>query len=200
MQRLNRWIEEHGQFLFALAAVASIVAAVVAVLAYKADQEAEDEINKLNTALVEADSMLAEAKTQNEELGQDLDSLVAELENRPPPTPPPPMRYFLRLLTLSCERTEDTTGADEAYLEVNGRRVWAASMNDGQLRNVDEEIEFAGSVSVALYDADGSTFFDSDDYLGRTRITTAEADTGEKEHRFSRDGARYVLTYRVVGR
>ncbi len=154
----------------------------------------------MNTALVEADVLLAEAKTQNEELRHDIDSFVAQLQSKPPPDPPPPTRYFLRLLTLSCERTEDTTGADEAYLEVNGRRVWAASMNDGQHKKVDEEIEFTDSVSVALYDADGSTFFDSDDYLGQTRITTAEAGNGEKQQRFSRDGARYVLAYQVVNR
>jgi len=179
---------------------AAIVVAVIAVLGYTSDRKDRQALNdETSVALAGADSLAAEMAAEIDLVVSQLAALAADHQN-PRKEPTSPSRYYLRLISLSCERTEDSTGADEAYLKVNGRRVWASDMSDGDYEELDKEVRFAGSVSISLYDADGSSWFDSDDYLGRAYANTNDVGSGELQHRYSRDGARYVLTYQVVSR
>jgi hypothetical protein len=113
---------------------------------------------------------------------------------------PPQTRPRLRLIGLACERTEDWTGPDEAYLKVNDRRVWGpVDVNNGQfidLRTVGE-IPFRERARVDLYDQDAG-WLDRDDHLGATYARASDQGRGEREHRFAADGASYTLTYEVV--
>lgn len=110
--------------------------------------------------------------------------------------------HFLILVRLHCTKTEDTFGADEAYITANGRMVWGiVDMNDGDTRDLDgvvEPIRFRNSVSVELWDND-TGIFDSDDRLG-TNIITYDPATVDQELqvKFTDDDANYQLTYIVT--
>lgn len=107
----------------------------------------------------------------------------------------------LKLISLFCETTEDSTGPDEAYLTVNGRRVWGPeSINDHETRGLDGvgEVEFTTSAQIKLYDEDSGIFgVDNDDDLGTIDAKSDMAGQGEKRERFTRDGANYTLTFEV---
>ncbi|HEY9672153.1 MAG TPA: hypothetical protein V6D11_11955 [Waterburya sp.] len=106
----------------------------------------------------------------------------------------------LKLISLYCETTEDNTGADEAYLLVNGRQVGGVnSINDRQSRDLTyiEPIAFTTSAEIRLYDQDTGVF-DKDDFLGSLTATSAQAGRGEYRGRFNRDGADYTLTWEVL--
>lgn len=103
----------------------------------------------------------------------------------------------VRLDRLECEKTEDSTGADEAYLNFNNERVFGpVSINDGQTVNVGVTKAFARKARVELFDADSP---DEDDSLGSIEIRElsrglrSEKFTGD----FTGDGARYTLFYEV---
>lgn len=107
----------------------------------------------------------------------------------------------LRLIDLKCNETEDSTGADEAYLRVRGREIWKSSMNDGDsedLTHLDpDDHRFTSTIKLELLDED-SGIFDSDDHLGSVTIKATDAGKGERTHTFRGDGANYTLTYEVV--
>jgi hypothetical protein len=76
---------------------------------------------------------------------------------------------FLKLLALECHNTEDNTGPDEAYLRINGRRVWRGKINDGETRDLSDvnRTEFVDNCRIDLYDKDfGLGGLDPDDHLG----------------------------------
>lgn len=98
--------------------------------------------------------------------------------------------------TLSCQRTEDNTGADEAYLTYNGERIFGPTrINDGQSRNINVFRRLNGQGSVSLHDEDSP---DPDDFLGSWTVSQTEADQGDRVATFSRDGARYTMIYSVL--
>ena len=105
----------------------------------------------------------------------------------------------LKLLELRCTETEDV-GKDEAYLTVDGKKVWATNgISSGEtvsLRSV-AAIDFAKKAEVALWDED-TGLFDSDDNLGKFTVTEKLAGQDEQEHRFQQDGADYLLIYKVL--
>jgi hypothetical protein len=106
----------------------------------------------------------------------------------------------LRLISLYCEKTEDTTGADEAYLVVNGRQVGGVnSINDREARDLTyiDPIAFTSSAKIRLYDQDTGVF-DKDDFLGELTATAAQTGQGEQRGRLRRDGADYTLTWEVL--
>jgi len=113
---------------------------------------------------------------------------------------PTPSRPRLRLVQLTCDRTEDWAGGDETYLQVNGQRVWGpTSMNNGQSADLRilTPIAFSQRARVDLYDQDLG-WPDRDDHLGATYARSTELGRGEREHRFTSDGARYTLVYEVM--
>ena len=101
----------------------------------------------------------------------------------------------VRLVRLECHNTEDSTGADEAYLNYNGNRVFGIKkINDGQSRNIGVVKSLSGTATVSLYDEDWP---DGDDFLGSIIIRADERGTGLRSQNFTRDGAFYTLFYRV---
>ncbi len=107
----------------------------------------------------------------------------------------------LRLISLVCHTTEDSTGADETYLLLNGQRVWGPqSMNDGDPASLNglPQYPFQQSVRIELYDQDAGGWIDKDDHLGTIYARAFEAGKGEQTREFTGDGAHYTLTYLVL--
>jgi hypothetical protein len=106
----------------------------------------------------------------------------------------------LKLITLHCHATEDSTGPDEAYLLVNGRRVLGPrSINDGQsvdLRGL-SPIWVNTYARLDLYDQDAG-WFDSDDHLGEASVYASMVGKGTQLAKFTKDGANYTLFYEVI--
>ena len=114
---------------------------------------------------------------------------------------------LLHLATLTVFVTEDS-GEDEAYLVVNGRKVWQGTMGSGGLCGgiaactaSSQEvtlshlgpIPFYDNGEVVLKEEDGP--FDGDDFLGRSFISADESEGELHEVWFTGDGAQYKLTY-----
>lgn len=113
-------------------------------------------------------------------------------------------KYKLQLTGIVCHDTEDWTGADEPYLNVDGRRVWTAgSMNNGDVQDlrIVPPITFITSTQIKLYDADIGSFFDRDDYLGTVTVNSSQAGVNgagkDNIGYFRKDGAKYDLYYSV---
>jgi hypothetical protein len=105
------------------------------------------------------------------------------------------MAIETRLVRLACQQTEDSTGADEAYLTYNGERVFGPrSINDGQSLNLGIVRPLSGQAQVALFDEDSP---DADDFLGSITVSTSELNQGLRNQGFTGDGANYTLFYRV---
>jgi len=104
----------------------------------------------------------------------------------------------LKLKSLYCQTTEDSSGPDEAYLLVNGQQVWGdQSINDREGRPINKEVDFSTSAEIKLYDRDTGVF-DKDDHLGTVTVSQALAGKGEQQGKFTLDGANYTLYYEVV--
>jgi hypothetical protein len=102
----------------------------------------------------------------------------------------------LKIKTLFCQVPEDN-GADEAYLVVDGQKIWGHQTIDvGQGLPVNKEVKFVNSVDIKLFDKDGP--IDKDDYLGTITVTKALKGKGEQKGKFTEDGANYTLFYQVV--
>jgi hypothetical protein len=101
---------------------------------------------------------------------------------------------FLKLIALECHDTEDNTGADEAYIRVNGRRVWKERINDGRSKDLAgvERIEFVDNCRIDLYDEDVGTFLDPDDHLGTAYVWARQVDQGMQHIPFN--GSRWGYT------
>jgi subtilisin family serine protease len=115
-------------------------------------------------------------------------------------TDPVQRRPRLRLLSLECFSTEDWTGPDEAYLTVNGERIWGPStVSPGELRTLSSvpPIRFRRRARIDLYDQDAG-WPDEDDHLGAHYVWASQAEHGEQQQIFNGDGARYRLSYEVV--
>ena len=106
------------------------------------------------------------------------------------------------LQSLSCQTTEDTTGADECRLEIYAdgelEHALRADLNDGLDWSLETTVLFESEVAVRLFDEDGPLPGDGDDALGIVSIPAAE--TADAVGVFDQDGADYQLTYTVVDR
>jgi hypothetical protein len=108
----------------------------------------------------------------------------------------------LRLISLFCAKTEDNTGADEPYLNVNGIRVWGAEspgLNDQETADLSAVpvIPFNTRARIELFDDDPGGA-DDDDLLGRFYAGGMQRGQGELEYKFTEDDADYTLTYEVT--
>ncbi len=111
--------------------------------------------------------------------------------------------YTLHLLSLTCIETEDWTGADSAYLKINGAIIWGPEqMNNDDMRNLSEcsAISFNTNLRIELYDQDTGILGDSDDHIGGIEITGSLAGKGNQENTISGDGAKYIISYRIEKR
>lgn len=110
-------------------------------------------------------------------------------------------RYRLTLKELRCQRTEDTTGPDEAFLKVAGEVFWGpVEINDGQVRSIDRSVDFKDHIQIDLFDEDVNRqtpfgLIDPHDYLGTAVIGAGK--TGEGQAYFTEDDAVYILRYTV---
>lgn len=106
---------------------------------------------------------------------------------------------ILRLKTLECKVTEDNTGADEAYLRVDGRKVWGPkSMNTNDTKTINKDFNFTTNINITLYDEDVGGPIDPDDNLGTVVARADQAGTGEQQGSFTQHRASYVLYYEVT--
>jgi hypothetical protein len=105
-----------------------------------------------------------------------------------------------RLLALTCEETEDWTGADETLIKVYGTRYteYYRPMNNGETWDINIDVEFSDRARVEVWDKDLGHWPDPDDLLGIHFINRVQAGQGQKSATFNADGASYVLTYEVV--
>jgi len=102
------------------------------------------------------------------------------------------------LISLECNDAQERT--DEVYLMVNDRQVWGPrDMVTGQLRPVDQSVNFANVLRVELWERDRS----HSDCFGTLRPDLAAIEPGgQLSHVFRRDrgivgDARYTLAYRI---
>jgi hypothetical protein len=94
------------------------------------------------------------------------------------------MPAYVKLQRIFCRRTEDTLN-DEAYLRLNGTKVWGpVSVDDDSTTEINLLVEFAGQATV--------------DFLGRHVVTELEAGMGDRHVRYTGDDADYTLFYKVA--
>ncbi|BBM86592.1 hypothetical protein [Candidatus Uabimicrobium amorphum] len=104
----------------------------------------------------------------------------------------------LHLVSIKCIETEDFTGADDAYIVINGNTVWQRKMNNGQQRSINiAPIKFSKSITVELYDEDSGPW-DDDDCLGSQIVRdSAKGMEDPLELHYTEDGANYIIYYKV---
>ncbi len=98
---------------------------------------------------------------------------------------------------LTCQTTEDWTGADECRLEVKIDNLPflplpVVSLNNGEFHDFDVDFVFLSRAEARLFDED-SGILDSDDLLG-----SATLKPGKSPAKFTGDGADYTLTYDIT--
>jgi hypothetical protein len=118
----------------------------------------------------------------------------------PPPSPPPgpaKPKYRIFIDLLIAYQTEDSF-EDEAYINVNGSRVWGPhSINALQAQHPNVSVDVTGGMWVTLYDDDWP---DSDDWLGDD-VPSLPSAVGAMTYdslRFTHDGADYLMPVRVL--
>lgn len=111
----------------------------------------------------------------------------------------------LTLKNLYCIETEDSTGADEPYLRVNGSKKWSSnSLNTGEDVDLFDrngnplQINFSAQAVISLFDSDGNHWYDRDDFLGSWTVTNQDIGRGDQLAFFYLDGANYQLAYEVT--
>jgi hypothetical protein len=121
-------------------------------------------------------------------------------DDPPPPTPPAPPqpKYRLTIDTLRAYETEDSF-TDEAYIDVKGTTVWGPNdVTALQMEYPNVVRDVTGPIWISLYDEDG--WFDGDDWLGDAYapLPSAVGATAYGSLSFTRDGANYVMSVRVL--
>lgn len=102
----------------------------------------------------------------------------------------------LKLKTLTCHETEDNWGSDDAYIRVNGQKVWGPKeMDDNQTRTLNKDVPFTTRADIDLFDEDDT---DPDDHLGVHVAWEKETGQGEQHADFHADDCNYRLIYEVV--
>lgn len=102
------------------------------------------------------------------------------------------MSDHLTLEWIRCVKTEDDGGADELRIELDGKTVWGASMDNGEVHRIYETFKVGNApVEITLVDGDNPPF-DNDDVLGRQTVGY-----GEGVLEFTRDEANYKLSYKL---
>jgi hypothetical protein len=115
----------------------------------------------------------------------------------------------LKFHTLKCHTPQDSTftdytviTTDEAYLVVNGKKVWGLkSMGVDDIEDLSHipPIEFRKRIRIDLYDKDvGGGPFSSTDHLGGLDVMDDQVGKGELIHEFTERGAHYSLRYEIV--
>ncbi len=100
----------------------------------------------------------------------------------------------LILKTLKCNKKQDSFGADDPYLCVDGKKIWGPikAVKDETLI-INENLQFRGHAVIQLWEKDIAP----DDLLGSHTVNKDEAGKGKLEADFTEEGADYVLVYEV---
>jgi hypothetical protein len=105
-------------------------------------------------------------------------------------------RYRVQLISLTCNRRQDTIGRDEPQLFVNGVSVYGPG-DIGKGETVDLRPRSAAFTSVAhmaLYEVDAG----SDDALGVVSAIAGQSGKGAQQGEFHLPNADYAITFQVV--
>ena len=116
----------------------------------------------------------------------------------------------LNLISLKCLVPQDRQSIqtnvelriyDEAYLVVDGERVWGVKrMTTNDVEDLSDlpSITFTDRVRLNMYDRDTSGGpFSSDDHLGGVDVTEDKVGKGVQYYDFTERGARYILKYEI---
>lgn len=119
-------------------------------------------------------------------------------------------RLYLYPIALTCHESEDSLGADEAYLKFNGTTRWGiTNINDGESKSLEDvpAIRFKKDrttgrqwVDIQLWDNDTGVFGDDDDWLGTVTVSTDDGVPPfdwNLQAEFHEDGANYTIVYQV---
>ena len=135
------------------------------------------------------------------------------------------MTYTVHLISLKCLISQEFEG-DEVYITLNGQRVWSVQgdyklhQTPSQVHHINEvdfvegrlllrdgwqpipEFEptdfiFTGQSGHGQFEVWDEDNFSSDDYFGKLPFSQSEVGRGNITGVAARDGAKYVLTYRV---
>jgi hypothetical protein len=120
-------------------------------------------------------------------------------EPPPPPGPPspPPPKYRLFIDSLRAYETEDGF-EDEAYIKVKGSTVWGPNdTTEFQMEYPNVVRDVTGPIWISLHDDDSPL---PDDWLGDAyaALPPYPGFTAYDNLWFTRDGANYVMTVRVL--
>ncbi len=104
----------------------------------------------------------------------------------------------LHLLDLESTDQEDDYGSDEAYLTVNGQKVWETDNFDPRdIRLVDFRFNFDEVVTVEAWEDDGG-LTGGDDHMGTWYMWAAETGQGVKTVQTQEQAGTWKLRYEVV--
>jgi len=82
-------------------------------------------------------------------------------------------RFKITIMSVQCLRTEDNS-QDEAYLLINGERVWSNnSVDEPNSYAVNIDWKFDPNVWIQLWDDDGNHWYDHNDLLGQGRLVVS---------------------------
>lgn len=105
----------------------------------------------------------------------------------------------LQLIDLKCIHTEDIFGADEAYIQLDGKTIWGVEdINDHQTKSLGsvKPISFSGTSLLSLYDQDLPV--DPDDLIGVEKVEESKLFKGPQNATLKYLTAHYVLHYEVI--
>lgn len=104
----------------------------------------------------------------------------------------------LHLLDLKCLFENDSFGSDEAYININGQRVWArGNVDAGDIELVNLRFNFDEVITVELWEDDGG-LTGGDDHMATWHIFASENGLGILTVPSQFSAGRYELRYEVV--
>ncbi|MET9337076.1 hypothetical protein [Nonomuraea sp. NPDC003804] len=105
--------------------------------------------------------------------------------------------YTIELISLTCNKKQDSVGEDEPQLFING----VSKFGPGKMGKGDTEIltgttfEFFSTATMELFDVDKGS---NDDFLGSVVVSSSEAGAGIQVEKFDHlNGAEYTIVYEV---
>lgn len=105
----------------------------------------------------------------------------------------------LKLVSLECVKTEDWTGDDKIYIEVNREKHIIGVFNKGDIIDIDLVFSFKNSICIRILE-DDPDFLDGDDFLGEVCPDYADKSAGSdilSTIKYGLSGCKYILRYRV---
>jgi hypothetical protein len=105
---------------------------------------------------------------------------------------------YLHLISIECIDPEDST--DDTFITVNGSRIWASTMEPGQVEVIDQWFCLGPSPGmsvpqiVKIFDEDNLS---KDDLLGTLKVSSQTPTSGTISRHFYAFGTHYVLDFEI---